>query len=44
MIGGIRFDDQSEYVFFDPELRSRWHSVVDAFPDERVEFVQPRPT
>jgi dienelactone hydrolase len=39
MIGGIRFDDQSEYVFFSPELKSRWHSVVNAFQDERVDLV-----
>ena len=39
MIGGIRFEDQSKYVFFEPELRSRWQSVVDAFPDERVDLV-----
>jgi dipeptidyl aminopeptidase/acylaminoacyl peptidase len=39
MIGGITVDDQSKYVFFDPELRSRWHAVVDAFPDERVKLV-----
>jgi dienelactone hydrolase len=39
MIGGIRFEDQSKYVFFEPELRSRWHSVVDAFSDERVDLV-----
>ena len=38
MIGGIRHDDQSEYVFFSPDLKSRWRSVVDAFPDERVEL------
>ncbi|MFL6600319.1 MAG: alpha/beta hydrolase family protein [Steroidobacteraceae bacterium] len=39
MIGGIHFEDQSKYVFFNPELRSRWHSVVDAFTDERVDLV-----
>jgi dipeptidyl aminopeptidase/acylaminoacyl peptidase len=31
-------EDQSEYVFFDPKLKSRWRTVVDAFPDERVEL------
>jgi dienelactone hydrolase len=39
MIGGIRYDDQSEYVFFSPALKSRWHSIVDTFPDERVDLV-----
>jgi dienelactone hydrolase len=39
MIGGVIVDDQSKYVFFNADLKSRWHSVVDAFPDERVELV-----
>jgi dipeptidyl aminopeptidase/acylaminoacyl peptidase len=39
MIGGVRINDRTEYVFFNPALKSRWHSVVDAFPDERVELV-----
>jgi dienelactone hydrolase len=39
MIGGIRVDDQAKYVFFSAALRSRWRSVVDAFPDERVDLV-----
>jgi dipeptidyl aminopeptidase/acylaminoacyl peptidase len=39
MIGGIVVEDQTEYVFFDPELKSRWHSVLNAFEDERVELM-----
>ena len=39
MIGGIRIDDQAKYVFFSPDLKSRWSSVVHAFPDERVDLV-----
>jgi dipeptidyl aminopeptidase/acylaminoacyl peptidase len=38
MIGGIRVEDESTYVFFDNELRSRWRSVTDAFEGERVEL------
>lgn len=39
MIGGIRIDDRSNYVFFDQALQSRWMSVVDAFADERVKLI-----
>jgi dipeptidyl aminopeptidase/acylaminoacyl peptidase len=39
LIGGYDIEDQTEYVFFDPELNSRWKSVVHAFPNERVELV-----
>jgi dienelactone hydrolase len=39
MIGGIRVEDQTQYVFFSPALQSRWHSVVDAFEGERVELM-----
>ncbi|HUI61466.1 MAG TPA: S9 family peptidase, partial [Steroidobacteraceae bacterium] len=39
MIGGITHGDDARYVFFDPALRSRWSSVVDAFPGEHVSLV-----
>jgi dienelactone hydrolase len=39
MIGGIRIDDQAKYVFFSGLLKSRWKSLVDAFPDQRVELM-----
>ena len=39
MIGGMTHGDDSQYVFFDPAMRSRWASVVDAFPAERVRLV-----
>ncbi|HVO45276.1 MAG TPA: prolyl oligopeptidase family serine peptidase [Steroidobacteraceae bacterium] len=39
MIGGMTHGDDSQYVFFDPAMRSRWAAVVDAFPGERVRLV-----
>ena len=39
MIGGVSIEDQSKYVFFSPELKNRWSSVVDAFEGERVELM-----
>jgi len=39
MIGGVTVDDESKYVFFSPELRSRWGSIVDGFSDEHVELI-----
>jgi dienelactone hydrolase len=39
MIGGIRIGDESKYVFFDKDLRSRWTSVTNAFGGERVELL-----
>ncbi len=39
LIGGYDIEDQTEYVFFDPALNSRWKSVTHAFPDERVELI-----
>ncbi len=39
LIGGIRTGDETEYVFFDPSLKSRWGAVVSAFEGERVELV-----
>lgn len=39
MIGGVVIDDQAKYVFFNPDLKSRWQSVENAFEGERVELV-----
>ena len=39
MIGGITIEDQSKYVFFEPKLKSRWHSIENAFEGERVDLV-----
>jgi len=39
MIGGVVIDDQPKYVFFNPELKSRWRSVENAFEGERVELI-----
>jgi dipeptidyl aminopeptidase/acylaminoacyl peptidase len=36
LIGGVSIEDQSKYVFFSPELKSRWRSVESAFEGERV--------
>ncbi len=38
MIGGVRVNDTSEYVFFDRGLQESWDAVVRAFPGERVLF------
>ncbi len=39
MIGGICIEDQSKYVFFNPDMKSRWHSIESAFEGERVDLV-----
>jgi len=39
MIGGVAVEDQSKYVFFEPKLKSRWHSIENAFEGERVDLV-----
>jgi dienelactone hydrolase len=39
MIGGISIDDQSKYVFFKPDMKSRWKSIEDAFEGERVDLI-----
>jgi dipeptidyl aminopeptidase/acylaminoacyl peptidase len=39
MIGGVSIEDQSKYVFFNPDLKSRWKSVEDAFEGERVDLI-----
>lgn len=39
MIGGYREDDQTDYVFFSPQLKDRWASVVSAYSGEHVELI-----
>jgi len=39
MIGGVSIEDESKYVFFSPELKSRWRSVENAFEGERVDLL-----
>jgi acetyl esterase/lipase len=39
MIGGIHIEDEAKYVFFDPEMQSRWRSILNAFEGERVRLV-----
>ncbi len=39
MIGGISIEDQSKYVFFKPDMKSRWHSIESAFEGERVDLI-----
>jgi len=39
MIGGVVIDDQPKYVFFNPDLKSRWQSVENAFEGERLELI-----
>ena len=39
MIGGISIEDQSKYVFFKPDMKSRWHSIENAFEGERVDLI-----
>jgi dipeptidyl aminopeptidase/acylaminoacyl peptidase len=39
LIGGVSIEDQSKYVFFSPELKSRWRSVENAFEGERVDLL-----
>jgi len=36
MIGGVAVEDDSQYVFFDKEMQSRWRSVLGAFEGNRV--------
>ena len=38
MIGGVKFADTAQYVFFDPQLQSRWDSILRVFPEQRVHF------
>jgi dipeptidyl aminopeptidase/acylaminoacyl peptidase len=39
MIGGVSVEDQSKYVFFNPDMKSRWHSIESAFEGERVDLI-----
>jgi dipeptidyl aminopeptidase/acylaminoacyl peptidase/transposase-like protein len=39
MIGGVRVDDDTQYVFFDEARQRRWNSVVAAFPGAHVRLV-----
>lgn len=39
MIGGVSIEDQAKYIFFEPNLRSRWKAIEDAFEGERVNLV-----
>ena len=36
---GVSVDDQSRYVFFKPDMKSRWHSIESAFEGERVDLI-----
>jgi len=38
MIGGVKIDDAIEYVFFYPEMQSRWDLVLRTFPGAHVAF------
>lgn len=39
MIGGVHTDDTDHYVFFDPRVRKLWDTIVEALPDDQVDFV-----
>ncbi|HEY6451110.1 MAG TPA: S9 family peptidase [Steroidobacteraceae bacterium] len=39
MIGGVHFDDDSHYLFFEPAMQASWDSIVRAFKGARVQFV-----
>jgi dipeptidyl aminopeptidase/acylaminoacyl peptidase len=39
MIGGVRIDDDSRYVFFDPAIQARWDAIVRIFDGEHVRYV-----
>jgi dipeptidyl aminopeptidase/acylaminoacyl peptidase len=39
MIGGEVVNDQRKYVFFNPDLKSRWHSVENAYEGERLKLI-----
>ena len=38
-IGGVRVDDDTHYVFFDPAMQSRWQAILSSFPGEHVVYV-----
>jgi dipeptidyl aminopeptidase/acylaminoacyl peptidase len=39
MIGGVHIEDDSRYVFFDPNMQAQWDAVTHAFADEHVRLV-----
>jgi dipeptidyl aminopeptidase/acylaminoacyl peptidase len=39
MIGGVYLTDYPHYVFFDPDLQTRWDEIIAAFSGEQVRFV-----
>ena len=39
MIGGVRFSDDDQYVFFSPEKQRLWDSIVKAYEPDHVSFV-----
>jgi dipeptidyl aminopeptidase/acylaminoacyl peptidase len=39
MVGGVHVDDSAHYVFFDPQVKGLWASIVAGYADEQVEFV-----
>jgi dipeptidyl aminopeptidase/acylaminoacyl peptidase len=39
MIGGVHTDDTHHYVFFDPRVRKLWGGIVEALPEDQVDFV-----
>jgi len=39
VIGGVRRDDDSQYVFYDNERQAHWNAALRAFPGERVRLV-----
>jgi len=39
IIGGVRVDERSEYVFFDSALQQRWKSLVAAFDGDAVSYI-----
>lgn len=39
MIGGVRVNDERTYILFDKDLQSRWNTVVNTYPYERIEWI-----
>ncbi len=39
MIGGVQVREETEYVFFDRDLRNRWASIRHAFEGERLKLI-----
>jgi dipeptidyl aminopeptidase/acylaminoacyl peptidase len=38
MIGGVHVGDSEEYVFFDPNVKRSWDTILELFHGERVRF------